>query len=73
MIVEYLKDGKKMLTNKISYSTNISSNKTNFLSESSVVPDTLFELMKTNILIVEDNIYVSPCIITKGVDEHKET
>lgn len=55
MIIEYLKDGKKMLTNKILYTTNISSNVMNFSANSSTVPNTLFELMKTNILIVDDN------------------
>lgn len=53
MIIEYLKDGKKMLTNKISFTTNISSNIMTFSSNSSTVPNTLFELMKTNVLIVD--------------------
>ena len=45
-----------MLTNKILYTTNISSNILNFSSNSSSVPNTLFELMKTNILIVDSNV-----------------
>lgn len=42
-----------MLTNKISFTTNISSNIMTFSSNSSTVPNTLFELMKTNVLIVD--------------------
>lgn len=53
MIIEYLKDGKKMLTNKVIYSSNVSSNTLGFSSNSSAVPNTLFELMKTNILVVD--------------------
>ena len=56
MIIEYLKDGKKMLTNKITYTSNISSNVLDFSSNSSVVPNTLFELMKTNILVVDTKV-----------------
>ena len=56
MIIEYLKDGKKMLTNKIIYTSNISSNVLDFSSNSSVVPNTLFELMKTNILVVDTKV-----------------
>ena len=41
-----------MLNNKIIYTSNISSNVINFQTNSSCVPDTLFELMKTNTLIV---------------------
>lgn len=55
MIIEYLKDGKKMLTNKISFTTNVSSNIMAFSSNSSIVPNTLFELMRTNILIVDSS------------------
>lgn len=56
MIIEYLKDGKKMLTNKITYTSNISSNVLDFSSNSSVVPNTLFELMKTNVLVVDTKV-----------------
>lgn len=42
-----------MLTNKIVYTSNISSNILNFVSNSSAVPNTLFELMKTNVLVVD--------------------
>ena len=42
-----------MLTNKISFTTNVSSNIVNFSTNSSNVPNTLFELMKTNTLIVD--------------------
>lgn len=56
MIIEYLKDGKKMLTNKITYTSNTSSNVFDFSSNSSVVPNTLFELMKTNILVVDTKV-----------------
>lgn len=45
-----------MLTNKITYTSNISSNMLNMASNSSVVPNTLFELMRTNILIVDNNV-----------------
>lgn len=45
-----------MLTNKITYTSNISSNILDFSSNSSVVPNTLFELMKTNILVVDTNV-----------------
>ena len=62
-----------MLTNKIFYSTNISSNKTNFSSESSIVPNTLFELMKTNILIIENNMSVLPCPTKKESNMDKNT
>ena len=41
-----------MLNNKIIYTSNISSNVISSQSNSSSVPDTLFELMKTNTLIV---------------------
>lgn len=44
-----------MLTNKISFTTNISSNIMTFSSNSSTVPNTLFELMRTNILIVDSS------------------
>ena len=45
-----------MLTNKITYTSNISSNVLDFSSNSSVVPNTLFELMKTNILVVDTKV-----------------
>lgn len=45
-----------MLTNKIIYTSNISSNVLDFSSNSSVVPNTLFELMKTNILVVDTKV-----------------
>ncbi len=41
-----------MLNNKIIYTSNISSNIISFQTNSSCVLDTLFELMKTNTLIV---------------------
>ena len=44
-----------MLTNKISFTTNVSSNIMAFSSNSSTVPYTLFELMRTNILIVDNS------------------
>ena len=44
-----------MLTNKISFTTNVSSNIMAFSSNSSTVPNTLFELMRTNILIVDSS------------------
>lgn len=45
-----------MLTNKITYTSNTSSNVFDFSSNSSVVPNTLFELMKTNILVVDTKV-----------------
>lgn len=58
MTIEALKDGKKMLTNKIIYITNFQSSTVNFTSNvSSALPNTLFELMKTNVLIVDSKIY----------------
>lgn len=45
-----------MLTNKITYTSNISSNVLDFSSNSSVVPNTLFELMKTNVLVVDTKV-----------------
>ena len=44
-----------MLTNKISFTTNVSSNIMAFSFNSSIVPNTLFELMRTNILIVDSS------------------
>ena len=61
-----------MLTNKILYSTNILSNETSFSSGSSMVPNTLFELMKTNILIIENNIGIVPCSTGKESDVQKQ-
>ena len=52
MIIEFLKDGKKMLTYKISYATNVSSNTIFISDKSSIIPNTLFDLMKSNILII---------------------
>lgn len=58
MTIEALKDGKKMLTNKIIYKTNFQSSTVNFTSNgSSALPNTLFEMMKTNVLIVDSKIY----------------
>lgn len=58
MTIEALKDGKKMLTNKIIYITNFQSSTVNFTSNgSSALPNTLFEMMKTNVLIVDSKIY----------------
>lgn len=58
MTIEALKDGKKMLTNKIIYITNFQSSTVNFTSNgSSALPNTLFELMRTNVLIVDSKIY----------------
>lgn len=58
MTIEALKDGKKMLTNKIIYITNFQSSIVNFTSNgSSALPNTLFELMRTNVLIVDSKIY----------------
>lgn len=45
-----------MLTNKIKYTSNIVSNAMDFSPNSSVVPNTLFELMRTNILIVDNKV-----------------
>ena len=52
MIIDFLRGEKKMLDNKIIYTSNISSNVISFQTNSSCVPDTLFEHMKTNTLIV---------------------
>ena len=41
-----------MLNNKIIYTSNISSNAVSFHTNNSSIPNTLFELMKTNVLIV---------------------
>lgn len=71
MIIEYLKDGKKMLTNKISFTTNISSNIMTFSSNSSTVPNTLFELMKTNILIVDSSSNIPQQIIDETVKKQE--
>lgn len=71
MIIEYLKDGKKMLTNKISFTTNISSNIMTFSSNSSTVPNTLFELMKTNVLIVDSSSNKSQQIIDETIKKQK--
>ena len=58
MTIEALKDGKKMLSNKIIYITNFQSSTVNFISNSnSAIPNTLFELMRTNVLIVDSKIY----------------
>lgn len=47
-----------MLTNKIIYITNFQSSTVNFtLNGSSALPNTLFEMMKTNVLIVDSKIY----------------
>lgn len=47
-----------MLTNKIIYITNFQSSTVNFTSNgSSALPNTLFEMMKTNVLIVDSKIY----------------
>lgn len=47
-----------MLTNKIIYITNFQSSTVNFSSNgSSALPNTLFELMRTNALIVDSKIY----------------
>lgn len=47
-----------MLTNKIIYITNFQSSTVNFTSNgSSALPNTLFELMRTNVLIVDSKIY----------------
>ena len=52
MIIEFLKDGKKMLRNKIIFNSNVA-NSINFLNtSSSAIPNTLFQLMQSNILIV---------------------
>lgn len=49
---------EKMLTNKIIYKTNFQSSTVNFTSNgSSSLPNTLFELMRTNVLIVDSKIY----------------
>lgn len=55
MIIEYLKDGKKMLKNKILFVSNISSNLNSLNPSSSAIPNTLFELMKNNVLLVNSN------------------
>lgn len=47
-----------MLANKIIYITNFQSSTVNFISNSnSAIPNTLFELMRTNVLIVDSKIY----------------
>lgn len=52
MIIEFLKDGKKMLQNKTIFNSNVA-NSINFLNaSSSAIPNTLFQLMQNNILIV---------------------
>lgn len=60
-----------MLTNKISFTTNISSNTMTFSSNSSTVPNTLFELMKTNILIVDSSSNMPKQIIDETVKKQK--
>ena len=75
MTIGPLKGGKKMLTNKILYSSNISSNNVNFQTINSSVPNTLFELMKTNVLVVVDTKPVNvPCdnIVEVNKKESKE-
>ncbi len=59
MIIEYLKDGKKMLKNKVVIVSNVSSNNFNYNNASSSVPNTLFELMKENILIVNQIVEIN--------------
>lgn len=44
-----------MLKNKCIYISNVSSNTINLNNASSSTPNTLFELMKDNILLVTDN------------------
>lgn len=60
-----------MLTNKISFTTNISSNIMIFPSNSSTVPNTLFELMKTNILIVDSSSNMPQQVIDETVKKQK--
>lgn len=60
-----------MLTNKISFTTNISSNIMTFSSNSSTVPNTLFELMKTNVLIVDSSSNKSQQIIDETIKKQK--
>jgi len=43
-----------MLKSNIIYTSNISSNNMNFSKNSSAVSNTLFDLMKENVLIVEE-------------------
>ena len=43
-----------MLKNKCIYISNVSSNTINLSNSSSSVPNTLFELMKENVLLVEN-------------------
>ena len=43
-----------MLKNKCIYISNVSSDTINFSNSSSSVPNTLFELMKENVLLVEN-------------------
>lgn len=50
-----------MLKSNIIYTSNISSNNMNFTKNSSAVSDTLFDLMKENVLIVD----TTPIISTK--------
>lgn len=60
-----------MLTNKISFTTNISSNIMTFSSNSSTVPNTLFELMKTNILTVDSSSNIPQHIIDENVKKQE--
>lgn len=48
-----------MLKSNIIYTSNISSNNMNFTKNSSAVSDTLFDLMKENVLIVDTTSIIS--------------
>ena len=60
-----------MLVTKYSYISNVSSNATQFNSSSSTVPNTLFELMKSNVLIVDKPIAIENEVKTKENNEQK--
>lgn len=49
-----------MLKNKISFVSNMSSNLNSLNSSSSAIPNTLFELMKNNVLLVNCNCDPNP-------------
>lgn len=48
-----------MLKNKVVIVSNVSSNNFNYNNASSSVPNTLFELMKENILVVNQSVEIN--------------
>lgn len=56
-----------MLVNKFLYTSNVSSNSMEMSSRSSVLPNTLFSLLKNNILIISN-----PIVVCDNVSEQTE-